>query len=658
MAPRFRILSWPPALIAGLALIVFNGAGAALQLELEATSTRFGALTLERVEILRGERIEIALSGISHAALGPMGDVLARCRPHAVQRCRAGTLTWSPPEATPIEWAFERSGAAVRLHHDADAEIRIQKTGADSATLKFRNLALAWTPAGVRRAAGLSALSGRLDGRLVYAPESTRAAFDTRQLEFDTPDGRFAGAGLAFGLNLQWQPARNGFRAEGEWKSGELLLGPVYLPEPAQPVSANLAATQLDESTWRIDRARLHRSDVLDLSATGRLAFVGAVAIENMDVELAHADLETIWRQGLDSIAASRGWGQLDPNGRLEGRLRIERNALSSLGLRVADAGVEDGAGRLALRGLGAWIEWEADAETFEANASWSDARLFRIPLGPGAFALGSRGDGTLALAEPFRLPVLDGALVVERLEWRDWLAAERQLDLDARLEPVDLGRLTRILGWTEFGGRISGRFPGIRLAGDAFDVQGGLDIDLFGGKARVQDLSIERPFGSLPALAADIEFEALDLEQVTGAFEFGRMLGLLSGHVRDLRLLDWQPVRFDARFETLENSPKRRISQKAVDSISTISGGGGAALSGPLLNLFEDFPYRRAGLGCTLENNVCRMRGLRETEQGGYLILEGRLLPRLDIVGYQRRVDWPRLLAQLAAATANASTD
>lgn len=658
MTPKFRTLCWPSALIAGLGLIVFSGAGVALQLELEATSTRFGALSLERVEILRRERTEIALSGISHAALGPLGDVLARCQPPAAQRCRAGTLTWRPPEAAPLEWAFERSAAAVRLRQGGDTELRIQRTGADSATLKFRNLALAWLPAGIRDAAGLSALSGRLDGRLEYAPGSTRATLDTRQLEFDTPDGRFAGAGLAFGVDLRWQPAGNGLRAEGEWKSGELLLGPAYLPEPGQPVSANLAATLLDGSTWRIDRARLYRSGVLDLNATGRLAFEGAAAIENIDVELAHADLESLWRQGLDSIAASKGWGQLEPTGRLEGRLRVERNALSSLGLRVADAGVEDGAGRLELREFGAWVEWEADAQAFEANGSWTDARLFRIPLGPGAFGLGSRGDGTLVLVEPFRLPVLDGALVVERLEWRDWLVAERQLDLDARLEPVDLARLTRILGWTEFGGRISGRFPGIRLAGDAIDVQGGLDIDLFGGNARIQDLSIERPFGSLPALAADIEFEALDLEQVTGAFEFGRMLGLLSGHVRGLRLLNWQPVRFDARFETLEHSPKRRISQKAVDSISSISGGGGAALSGTLLNLFEDFPYRRAGLGCRLENNVCRMSGLGETEQGGYLILEGRSLPRLDIVGYQRRVDWPRLLAQLAAATADASPE
>ena len=175
-------------------------------------------------------------------------------------------------------------------------------------------------------------------------------------------------------------------------------------------------------------------------------------------------------------------------------------------------------------------------------------------------------------------------------------------------------------------------------------EVEGGLDISLFDGRARVRELTVERPFGTSPALSADIELSSLDLELLTHAFEFGRMQGLASGHVRRLRLLDWQPVQFDAWFETLEDSPERVISQQAVDTLSSLSGGGSAAISGLLLQWFDQFPYRKVGLGCRLSGNVCNMRGLSETEEGGYLILDGRGIPRLDIVGYQRRVDWPQL--------------
>ena len=630
---------------------------AALQLDLQADATRFGGLSIERIEVRHRDGTEIEVAGLAHPAFGALGDVRATCRADSGVPCGAGALTWNPSADSALEMQFERSATAFRLHADGDSEVRVRWAGSDSARLEFTALALAGVPAGLRQAVGLSMLSGWVSGMLEYAGEVMRVELGIRELGFDTPDGRFAGAGLTFDLDAVWQASRERVQIEGKWTAGELLLGPAYLPPPVNPFSVELKALQVEDSAWRIERARMSGTDVFDIGLEGRITLGEAVRIDALDVDLAHAHLQSLWRRGLDSLAAARGWGQLQPGGRLEGRMRIENDALAGLGLRVAEAAVEDGAGRLDVQGLGAWVEWDAATESMKARASWEDARLFRIPLGAGAFELGSREDGTLALLEPFRLPVLDGALVVDRLEWRDWLEADRQLDLDARLEPVDMARLTGILGWTEFGGRISGRFPGIRLAGNAFDVQGGLDIDLFDGKARIEHLSVERPFGSLPALAADVEFEALDLEQVTGAFEFGRMLGRLSGYVRNLRLLDWQPVRFDAWFETLEDSPKRRISQKAVDSISTISGGGGAALSGTLLNFFEDFPYRKAGLGCLLENNICRMHGLRETEQGGYMILEGRALPHLDIVGYKRRVDWPRLLVQIAAATSSPST-
>ncbi|MFN2334573.1 MAG: hypothetical protein ABR550_09145, partial [Wenzhouxiangellaceae bacterium] len=133
---------------------------------------------------------------------------------------------------------------------------------------------------------------------------------------------------------------------------------------------------------------------------------------------------------------------------------------------------------------------------------------------------------------------------------------------------------------------------------------------------ARIEQMSVERPFGSLPALSSRIEFDRLDLMLVTGAFEFGAMSGLLSGYIHDLRLLDWQPVAFDAWFETLTGKGDRRISQKAVNSLSNLSGGGGA-LSGTVLRWFEDFPYRKAGIGCRLANNVCRMRGLEAAVVG-----------------------------------------
>ena len=73
------------------------------------------------------------------------------------------------------------------------------------------------------------------------------------------------------------------------------------------------------------------------------------------------------------------------------------------------------------------------------------------------------------------------------------------------------------------------------------------------------------------------------------------------------------------------------------------------ASLQGRLLALFDDFGYRRIGISCRLANGVCTMAGL-QPRGDGFAIVEGAGLPRLDIVGFNRRVDWDTLVERLAA--------
>jgi hypothetical protein len=115
-----------------------------------------------------------------------------------------------------------------------------------------------------------------------------------------------------------------------------------------------------------------------------------------------------------------------------------------------------------------------------------------------------------------------------------------------------------------------------------------------------------------------------------------------------------WRPVAFDAVIKTPDNDTSRhRISQKAVDTISNIGGGGvGGALSRTFLRYFSDFPYSKLGIRCRLENGVCAMGGVEPADQGYYLV-KGRMLPpRLDVIGYADRVNWDSLVSQIIAVT------
>jgi hypothetical protein len=191
-----------------------------------------------------------------------------------------------------------------------------------------------------------------------------------------------------------------------------------------------------------------------------------------------------------------------------------------------------------------------------------------------------------------------------------------------------------------------------VDFADDVLRVRGAVLIRAFSGTVTATRLSLERPLGPAPLLRADVLLKDLDLHELTQTFSFGNIEGRVGGEIRDLELIDWSPTRFDAYLGTPEGfSGRRRISQTAVNELAAVGGGPAAGLSKGMLGIFEQFPYRRLGIGCKLERGVCTMRGVAPAKRGYYLV-EGRGLPRIDVIGFADQVDWEVLVARLIAAT------
>ena len=185
--------------------------------------------------------------------------------------------------------------------------------------------------------------------------------------------------------------------------------------------------------------------------------------------------------------------------------------------------------------------------------------------------------------------------------------------------------------------------------------------MQLFDGYVQVSQLALERPFGVAPSLSADIAFDDIDLQALTGVFDFGSISGKLDGEINGLRLVDWSPTAFDATLRTDAEAADRagirqRISQRAVQNISSVGDASFAgSLQGRLLAIFDDFGYADIGLSCELRNTVCLMGGLAAAPPAslgsgpGFTIVRGAGLPNLSVVGYNRLVDWPVLLERVA---------
>jgi hypothetical protein len=239
---------------------------------------------------------------------------------------------------------------------------------------------------------------------------------------------------------------------------------------------------------------------------------------------------------------------------------------------------------------------------------------------------------------------------------------------LGLEMRKLQLTPLAKAFGWPAFTGTLDGRLPAARYENDTLTFDGGLDAQVFGGKVAIAKLAMERPFGVAPTLSADISLDDLDLKTLTGVFGFGTITGRLDGSIRELRLLDWSPIAFDADLHSDPNHPDtRRISQRAVRDLSNVGGSGIAGgLQAQALKVFQNFGYARLGLKCRLENNVCHMGGVDPGAAGspgaasigsgsagaGYTIVAGSGLPHITVIGFQREVDWPTLVSRLKAAT------
>lgn len=598
------------------------------------------------------------------ALAGVQGNLLMSCDKGGLRQgrpwCAQGQFEWLPAgaDAALAGRLFappERAGIGLDLF-EGQARLTVPWPApgqAATARVEFDGLDLAALPEGLVETFWSGPIEGQVDGSVVWNGEAIEVQLALAEGGFDSPDGRFAGAGLALTLVGEVVPPEEdggplSFSFELAQQAGELLADTLYLPEPEQAVHLQLDGRLQADGMLVVTQFDL--DDGPALSATGRFELAAAEEdrrLQRLVIDSANLNFPAAFARWGEGPAGAYGLGDLQTEGRLAASLEWRRGQSPSFLVELDGLGLEDERGRFAVDGLDGRIESRPEHRV--ADVDWQGLQLFRLNFGASTLQASAQA-GDWQLSEPLVLPLLDGRVVIESMT----LQSEQPwptVTLDARIEPLELTELTRMLGLPEFGGSLSGQFPGIEFGPQRIAFTGGIDVQAFSGAIRLRDLIVERPFGSLPALAAQVEFDRLDLAQLTGAFNFGHMEGQLSGWMRNLRLLDWRPAAMDARVFTHEDAPSRRISQQAVENLSRL-GGSAAALGTSLLSIFDEFPYRRAGLACRLDRNICHMDGVAPHANGGYYILEGRLLPRLDIIGHRRLVDWPLVVAQLIAAT------
>jgi len=348
---------------------------------------------------------------------------------------------------------------------------------------------------------------------------------------------------------------------------------------------------------------------------------------------------------------ANTDLGNMETSGSLRMDLSLKDDAPDAIDLVVENVFMDDRDGRLGLYGLMAnfaWARGRQQAAEAPVTIGWQGGFIYGISLDAARFEFAVE-PGQWRLRQPTLIPFLGGGLALDALEIGDFTPGNARVAIDARLQPVSMLALTRALDWPPLSGNLSGVIPSMSYRDGALTFGGTLAAQMFDGEIRVSNFRLREPFNPGSRLEADIAIDGLDLKRVTEALSFGLITGKLDGYVKGLKMIDWSPVAFDARIFTPPGDKSRhRISQRAVDNIANLGGGGGAAaLSKGFLRFFEDFSYSRIGLGCTLRYDTCEMSGI-EPAGTGYYILRGSGLPQINVVGFSRKASWSTIVEQL----------
>lgn len=504
---------------------------------------------------------------------------------------------------------------------------------------------------------------GRISGRVVLHGDAN--GFGKASWRLQTEAAGYSNTeGTQAAEELQLSSSGTAKPASGSWslqasliaKQGMLYADPVYLEfSPQQPLSVAVNMRwKPDPGQALIHSLTIKQPGVVNATMSATLHPTADNPVAQLELDISQGVFPGLYTTWLQPLLTGTLLDSLETSGRLNGQLVMRNGQAQVVKLNLESLNLNQPDGQFNIGQLSADLDWDNTGAVRISTLDWLAASFYRIQLGAGQVALETSAN-SVKLQTPLAVPLFDGELQVEEFEL-ETTDGELSWLLDGLLTPISMESVSAALGWPPLSGTLSGMIPHASYKHRELTLGGILLVQAFDGDITVHNLRVLDPLGSVPRLWADVRLKHLDLNTLTKTFSFGRIDGRLEGHVDELYMEVWQPVSFDAAFMTPpDDKSRRRISQRAVDNISNLGGGGVAgAVSRSFLRFLEDFPYKALGIRCRLENGVCHMGGVAPATTGnGYYLVQGRKLPpRLDVIGFAEDVDWHSLINRLKVIT------
>jgi hypothetical protein len=191
-----------------------------------------------------------------------------------------------------------------------------------------------------------------------------------------------------------------------------------------------------------------------------------------------------------------------------------------------------------------------------------------------------------------------------------------------------------------------------VEILSDTVHTKGRVKLRIFGGEILISNIGVEDLDTPSPKFRCGIDAKELDLARLTEGTEFGKIEGMLQGHIENAVFSRGQPQGFDLVVETVKKEGvPQKISVKALDNIAQIGGGASpfVGFAGTFVYLFKELPYEKIGIRARLENDVFRINGTIRQDGKEYLVKRGGLAG-VDVVNQNpdNRIGFKDMLKRL----------
>lgn len=478
--------------------------------------------------------------------------------------------------------------------------------------------------------------------QLMQFKQGFDASLNLKQAQFSDEAGLHAAEKLTGQMQLHVMQEGQQLRWHNtlQWESGEVFWQPFYISGGGHQFSAS---GLLSEDSVQVESGKLNIHKVGELNFSGVMRLKD-YAFMRLDAELPQLDLATAYPLIFKPLLDKTAFDNAEIAGKAALKVAMRDNALTAFELKLNDVSFEDNHKKFAFYNIQANIPWSYD-DIKQVSFGYESGSLLNLPLGKTQI---SAELNRYALTAPtIRLPILDGALHLKDVSAAR-IGTQWYWHLGAELTPISMPAFSQALHLPRMEGQASAEIPLVTYQNGNLNTNGEMAFNIFNGQAFVTNLSMHNPLGERPKLNADLQLRNLDLGSLTRTFSFGAIEGKLDGDISGLEMQNWKPVTFDAKVHSSLGKYAKKISQRAVENISSLGGAGAAAaIQRSVLRFFEQFNYETLGLSCVLRDDVCQMQGVESTAQG-YVIVKGSGIPAITVLGYNHTVGWGELLARI----------